>query len=254
MSNLLSQFCDVGAFNEMYVEDTETDVLLVVRPAPFESVRGNAIQANATAAKYTVKIADFMSINSSRSDAGVANYYWVGNTAFNLMNDGTARMMAQTGNKDDYVLFDYPNSAANIYGIRKMEIESHLGGPEVSSGDAEPKSNGLEQQGKMLTWIDKRRKILAESNKDNVVFEQGSIRMFGDENIKAGMSLICSAAAADDSWGCYVTAVEHEFIPYQGMFTTVQFERGTEFIRRAQRAQGSTYYLSETEIGGIVGA
>ena len=41
----------------------------------------------------------------------------------------------------------------------------------------------------------------------------------------------------------YVVEVDHEIVPYSGWFTTVQFERGTGFIRRIQA--GGSPYLAE---------
>ena len=50
----------------------------------------------------------------------------------------------------------------------------------------------------------------------------------------------------------YAYSVIHEFLPYRSFTTTVQFDRGTGFIVRAQRAGGAdSPYFAEMSPGGV---
>ena len=82
---------------------------------------------------------------------------------------------------------------------------------------------------------------MSSINKDNVIFESGSLRLRGNERIKAGMQLNVSRGNKMYS-SYYVTKVDHEFVPFQGFYTTVTVERGTNFITRSQSDQ-LTYFL-----------
>lgn len=255
---MLCYLLDVGAFNELYTEDTEDGISLVVRPAPFLDVQGNPIQG---VKPKTIKITseDVVAINVSRTDAGVANYFWVSNSPWTMYGNETAQALAMQGKPESYIKFDYLNSQAAYYGIRKMEVATMMGPPDYSASDS-TKGEAMPKETKTLgDWIEKRRTILANINKDNVIFESGSLRVRGNEKIKAGMLLIVgrgNSGKARDKQGrlqtntssrYYVTRVDHEFVPFQGFYTTVTVERGTSFIERAQNEE-SVYRL---EIDGL---
>lgn len=248
---LLAAFCDVGPFNELYVEDRAKDVAIVLRPNPFERPDRSVIQDGVKADQVSVPAEMIQSITSARSDAGVANYYWCGNTSWNILHNGTMKMLAQTGQEADFLLFDYPNSSKTYYGLRKMEVESRLGDPALLNGDG-PKAETLENQQKVFaTWLDKRRHILAETNKDNVVFENGTIRMYGSERVKPGHYMEVRRGAFRPRY--YITRVEHDFVPYRGYWTTAYYERGTGFIDRAGLPKGRVAYSNEIDGDGVFG-
>lgn len=248
---LISRFCDVGAFNELYVEDRDESVALVLRPNPFERPDGIPVQPGVIPEEITIPHDWVVAMDCGRSDAGVANYFWAGNTAFSILHNGDMKLLAQTGSQDDYVLFDYPNSNKAFYGIREMQVESLLGDPDMLSGDG-PKESVVSGQRKVFaSWLDKRRKILADTNKDNVVFERGTLRLYGSERVKAGVNL--NIQRGNFTSRCYVTRVEHEYMPFQGFWTTAHFERGTAFIVRAQLPKGQVAYSQEIDGDGVFG-
>jgi hypothetical protein len=251
---MMSTLLDVGPFNELFVRDDADHVTLVARPAPLRTPAGAWIQTAAdgtpaTAEFVDITSADVIALNLSRSDAGVANYYWASNTRWTLMHNETAKSLAMTGPGGDYVMFDYPNSNASFYGVRKMEIDVALGHPAYANSDGAGMSKQPIETGKIGNWLHRQRTMLAEINKDNVIFEYGSMRLRGNEKIKAGMYLRLTRGVGEVVSEFYVTRVDHDFQPFAGFFTTVTVERGTSFASRA--AAAVPVYLGEIDAGGV---
>lgn len=245
---MLQTLLDVGPFNELYVEDLQDGVQLTVRPAPFLDVEGKPIQGVAAETVY-LPDTDVVSVSVSRTDAGVANYYWVSNSRWTMMSNEDAKRLASVGEAGSFILFDYLNSQSAYYGIRKMEVESTLGPQEYANYEAQTKAQQPVQTNALGDWLQKRRKLLADINKDNVVFENGSMRIRGNEKIKAGMQVYLVRNDAVIST-YYVTRVDHEFSPYQGFYTTLTVERGTSFIGRSQSLVPD--YYPEINARGVV--
>jgi hypothetical protein len=232
---LLVSVLDIGAFNELFIEDNEGGISLTVRPAPFLDVKGNPIQGHAPDS-ISIGSKDIVAINISRTDAGVANYYWVQCAPWSLISNEDQKAAAMVGPKEGFIFFDYLNTIDKYYGVRKMEVSINLGPPSYSWSDAKKSSQAKEQTGNMGDWIVSKRQILSAINKDNVIFESGSLRVRGNERIKAGMQLIVNRGVNMYS-SYYVTKVEHEFVPFQGFYSTLTVERGTNFIDRSQKDQ-----------------
>ncbi len=247
LHQMLASLLDVGPFNEMFVEDLEDGVQLTVRPAPLQDALGNVIQGEKQT-PYLVKDSDVVSSNLSRTDAGVANYFWVSNPQWTMMSNEEAQSLASVGPEDSFILFQYLNSQSAFYGIRKMEVQSILLPNDYDSLDAQTKEQLPVQNNALAWWIEKRRRVLADINKDNVIFEHGSLRLRGDERIKAGMQLNVSRGGGVVST-YYATRVDHDFTPYHGFTTTVAVERGTSFIARSQSA--NPQYFPEMNAKGV---
>lgn len=231
---LMAKLLDVGPFNELFVEDTQDGVQLVVRPAPFMDATGNPIQG-VRPEKIKIDSEDLVSLNANRTDAGTANYFWVTASQWAMYNNGTQKMLASVGTESSFIKFDYLNSNMAYYGIRKMEVESALLPDNYLPSDSDKSAQAESNMVKSGNWIEQRRDVLAKINKDNVIFESGTMRLRGNERIKAGMQIELSRGGANVSSTAYITQVDHEYIPYQGFYTTVVFERGTGFINRSQR-------------------
>lgn len=244
----LSHILDVGPFNEMYVDERSDGVALVVRPNPFLAADGTKIQSGSAADVVEIEAIDVESISETRTDAGVANFYWVTNGIWQLIQNQSMRELAETGVVSDYLLNDYVNCNNGRYGYRKMEVESHMGPDMLRNSDATRATEMQTENEKLLGWLTGRRRILAEQNKDNVVFESGSMRVRGNERIKAGAILAVRHGNTRTLY--YVTHVAHEFLPYNSFKTTVMYERGTGFIDRAQAAVAP--YLAELNAKGAV--
>lgn len=244
MYELLRVFGDVGAWNELYIEDREDSVQCVYRPNPYMDLgTGELIQADAPTPIYVdVDDVDVMAVSVSRSDANVANFYWVDSVRFNLITESYARQFGLAAGNPTVVQDKYPNSMLSLYGIRLLRLQTEQGGSDMTThntgGDAKTR-DALEKSA--AGWMDGRRRILLESNRDNVLIEHGTIRMRGNENLRAGRYL--RLTRGDFVATYYIVQVEHEYVPFVGFFTTVQVDRGTGFLRRI--AAGGSPYLAE---------
>lgn len=90
-----------------------------------------------------------------------------------------------------------------------------------------------------------RLRWLRDVNRDNVVFETGTLTCKGSEHIRPGMHLKVQRGSFE--WECYITSVTHEFQPLQVYTTTVEFIRGTGFVERMK--SGEKPYLREGKRG-----
>lgn len=244
---MLTMFLDVGAFNELFLEEREDGVVLVVRPQPFFDVSGRPIQSVAGVKRVAVDAVDVQELQVSRSDDGVANYFWVTNAAWQLIANETMKTLSFRGSVEEYAPFTHVNCAVEQFGFRKMETESRMGPNLYRGADAIKKEDKPVEDEKLLGWLVERRRILALQNRDNTVFENGMIRMRGNEEIRAGMYLDLQRGGIQSSY--YVVNVHHEFVPFQSFKTLVQVERGTGWIARSNR--GDSPYLSEMTAGGV---
>lgn len=244
--DLLTRFLDVGPFNELYVEDRGDSVAVVCRPAPWRDLAGDYIDPAATAETVEVSDEDLMQVNVSRSDSGVANYYWCGNGAWELLNNGTLQLLAQSGRPTSYTSFDYVNTDAKLYGQRKMEADSQLGDPFGLAGDGPAETRATNERTLRGRWLDQRRTLLMRSNRDNVVLEAGQMRLRGNEAVRAGQYIDLQRGAMRSTQ--YAVTVAHEFMPAVGFFTTVDFERGTGFVVSQSRL-GRPWFDERNERG-----
>ena len=257
---MLSHFCDVGPWNELFIEDREDGVAVVYRPNPFQTPGGDVINASITpfdaqghgvtqglgTQGIDITDADVVSLNTGRSDANLANYYWVDNPSYSLVQAETLRLQTAGLSPESYYLQNYRNSAPWLYGLRMMQVQTNQG----ARIDAQPESVFNKGRTDYMAWLDSRRESLVRSNRDNVVLESGSMVIKGNERIKAGMYLRLTRGTMSALY--YVVRVEHSFMPFRAMTTTVTFERGTGFIERAKREGGKqSPYLAEMNGGGV---
>ena len=237
--SLLSYFGDVGIWNELYMEDRETGVYCVYRPNPFKDINGNVIQPDAAnLTPIDVDIKDVVSLNVSRSDENVTNYYWVRAPRFELVSDIYRQQWAIGADPTTVDLGTYVNSAEQFYGVRLMEIETQQGGDDVttmSSGQLSPAQAIRDTS--MANWLNNRRAIAVAQNKDNVLLESGSATIRGNENIKPGSYVRIISGSFTPTY--YVPDVEMDYVPFQGIFQTLKLERGDGFVKRVQAGAGA---------------
>lgn len=242
--DVMRTYLDVGIWNELFLEDREDGVYAVWRANPYKSVAGEKIQDDAPDVEVIdLPAEDVVSISVGRTDANVANYYWVRSPLFELNTDIYRRLHSIKDDKKTVDLSEYPNTASKLYGIRVMFVDTQMGGDDVKtfqSGqkEAEHKKRDTSQ----VNWINDRRRILVEQNKDNVVFEKGSMRIKGNERIRSGMYVRLRRGQFFAEY--YVAQIHHDYMPFQGFFSTLNVERGRGFIERAKRDGGSAspYY------------
>lgn len=245
--DLLRSYSDVGVWNELYLEDREDGVYCVYRPVPALDINGNLIQSDAPKPVYVdLPDTDVIAVNVSRSDANIANYYWVRAPRFELASDIYRQQFAiQSADKATVLLDAYANSSSQLYGNRVMYADTQQGGDEVTSfSSGLPAAEQSKRDTSMAGWITDRRTIMVEQNKDNVLLESGMIRVRGNEAIKAGMYVRLRRGKFQASY--YVVQVDHDYIPFQGFFSTLTVERGTGFVERVKRGGGAdSPYLAE---------
>lgn len=238
---------DVGIWNELFIEDRDNGVFAVYRPTPALSVLPDArgvrkIQETAPDPIYVdFPDSSILNLEMGRSDANVSNFYWVRSPRFELVSD-THRL--QYGVRQGNVLLrDYPNAAERYYGPRAMYGATQQGGDAVLSHQS-----GLDAAGHnrrtiaMSDWIDDRRRIMVEMNKDNVILESGTMRTKGGMKRPDGTVARAGDYARLRLGGFkadyYITKIDHDFTPFQGYFSSFQLERGEGFVERVRLEDG----------------
>lgn len=244
--SLLQSNCDVGPWNELFIEDTEDGPRVVYRPNPFMKNNGDFIIPTPEQPKFVgVTREDVMAISVRRSDADVANYFWVDAPKFSLNYSDVARLMSYKANPEDVYMQFYGNNDPKLYGFRRLQHETQqCSSQETSNGNGLPADQQSIGQNNSIAWMNLRREQLREMNKDNVVLEHGSAKLKGNENITAGCYLRYRHGNMESDY--YVPAVHHEFVPFGSFTTSVELERGTGFIDRVQQGAGrASPYFSE---------
>lgn len=244
--DLLKMYGDVGVWNELYTEDREDGTYVVYRPIPALSIsksetsKSRKIQDDAPEPVY-VDVPDkfIQSLSTARTDANVANFYWVNNQRFDLIDDMYRKLFALKDSDQSVNLKEYPNSAVKYYGVRAMYAETQQGGDGITNmtsgldkGQQESRSQ------KQESWIDNRRRIMVEMNKDNVVLERGSARIKGGLMRPAGGECFKAGDYARFQQGNlesegYIVSLTDEYQPYRSYVASATFERGTGFVTRA---------------------
>lgn len=250
---------DVGVWNELYTEDREDGVHVVYRPIPAlhltmpDGAKTRKIQDDAPDPIYC-EVADHLikSLNVSRSDSDVANFYWVNNTRFDLIDDMQRKLASIPADDGKVSLKEYPNTAVKYYGVRPMYAETQQGDDGITNYNSGlPEKEHDARSKKQESWIDRRRRQMIEMNRDNVIFEKGSavvkgglMRPDGTEAMKAGD--YARFLTGRITWDAYVVQVDHDFQPFQSYTQTLIFERGENFATRTTMESGvSAPWLAE---------
>jgi hypothetical protein len=249
---------DVGIWNELYVEDREDGVHCVYRAIPAlhltapEGSDDRKIQDDAPDPVYVPVFDDqIVSLSVMRTDSTVANFFWVNNSRFDLIDDMQRKLSAITEDNKSVSTRDYPNTAVKYYGVRPMYAETQQAGDEITNlQSGQPEKEQEARSEKQEAWIDRRRRHMMEMNRDNVVLERGTARIKGGimrpdgaEMLKAGD--YARFVVGRMAWDAYIVQVDNEFIPYQGYVTTLTFERGEGFARRVEDSSQSPWLVEQ---------
>ncbi|MBB5463878.1 hypothetical protein [Paraburkholderia sp. Cpub6] len=235
---LLSYFGDVGVFNELFLEDREDGVYCVYRPNPVKDINGNVIQPDApNLTPIDIDANDVISLNVSRSDADVSNYYWTRAPRFELVDNIVSQQFAIGADPESVDLGQYANSAEQFYGVRMLETETQQGGNDVTTmSSGQPAAQQATRSASMMNWVNNRRAIVVASNKDNVLLESGTARIRANESVKPGSYVRIVRGSFSSTF--YVVGVDLDYIPYQGLFQTLKLERGNGFVKRVTAGAG----------------
>lgn len=245
--DILKHHSDVGIWNELYTEDREDGVHVVYRPTPAlrfgQSDR--KIQADMVEPIFVNISNEYIaSYSVARSDASVANFYWVNNSRFDLIDDMQRRLSSIPPSDSRVYIKDYFNSAVQFYGTRPMNAETQQGDDAITNMNsglsAELQAARAKHQD---AWLDKRRQIMQDMNKDNVIYERGTAKIKGGilrpdgSHLKAGDygNFIFGGIASE----AYIVKIDDEFMPFRSYTSTLTFERGTGFAVRTTLDDGS---------------
>lgn len=247
--DFLKGHTDIGIWNELYIEDREDGVHVVYRPSPALRVasdaEGRKIMSDAVdPINVPITDSEIQSYSVSRSDAAVSNFFWVTSPKFDLLGEMQRKLASVPADDGTVSLKDYPNAAMGLYGTRAMYAETQLGEDTLTN-----QTSGLDGQGtdsrdeKQTDWITKRRVQMMEMNQDNVILERGTARVKGGPMRKGDKEHMRAGDYAHFQFGnitseAYVTQIDDDFSPFQSYITTLTFERGTGFARRAQMESG----------------
>lgn len=227
---LLARFLDVGQFNELYLDDTEDEVVLVARRQPLINADGSSDDAELESLE--IGLGDVVSSQLSRSDFGVYNIFEVECTRIVTIDQNTYRTYSMESKTGSPLQLNTLNQEAAMFGERRLNGSITLNNPALEPGDAEKKEKRGGEVAKTEDWVAQSRQRLIDLNRDASVFESGSLRLKGTAKLRAGMQLrVRHSDSLTVSY--YVPAVSQEYMPGAGFFTTAQVERGNGFILSA---------------------
>jgi hypothetical protein len=259
---LLTYYGDVGPWNELFVEDRPAGPTLVYRPNPFKDAGGAYIQdpykSDPSVAPPTVQVSDeeLKSLRVERGHAQVYNYYWVDSPDYALVEGPNLQIAEAQSDPSTIFIRDYPNSNPALYGFRALEVPSQQG-PRY---DGKSQAAVIAGNADAVSYVDERRRLLILQNRDNVVFESGTMHFRGNERVRAGQYIQLNRGTDDGSGGnfqqeMYAHTVQHDFVYFRDYTTRVEFDRGTGFIARVQGPKGiGAPYWSELSLRGLYGA
>ncbi len=240
---VLADVLDVGPFNELYLDDRDSNIVLVSRQLPWLDTSGSPIGGAKTADELSISLDDLIGGSATRDDTGVANYFWVQRPG-DLITDNQRRLAGATGDSGTYLLQE-ENSNPTAFGWRFMEVPTHMTNDAAAIMSPTADGNQPRTQSE-VEWLTARRQLLIDLNRDNVVFERGSLKLRGNENVRRGMYLLLTRGSTVVR--VYVTSVSHQFGQAGGFITQVQYVRGTGWLERAS-SPGLPWYSWRDERG-----
>lgn len=224
-------------WNELFIEDTKDATQLVYRPTPWVDLNNELCQTepDGKSRKGLVKPVvinipsnELKSLSVTRGDSRIFNYVSLDSSFVSL----TGRSDHQRAMLNPlYQYFDYENNNPNIYGIRRLDAALYQVPESFAKYPAQQLAKEADKDaGDSLSYAFNRRRQLALMNADNVVLEDGSMIIKGNENVKCGMYISITRGKMINQY--YVVGVTHSFVPFQSFTTTVDFIRGTGFVGR----------------------
>jgi hypothetical protein len=225
--HLMDMFAD-RPWNELFVEDQEDGPHVVFRQAPYKDYDGDALilQGAKDPGEVSIDSAEVVSSSLQRSDGRVANFYWVppGMTQMDSAMLTTAAMLAQ-GYPIDLA---HDANTPTIYGQRMMQAGTNLVPGDVAQPIVMlPKAAKDRAANATVTWAHARASQLMALNRDNVLFDEGSLVVMGRETLVAGKYLKLTRGDIESSM--YIQSVAHQFLPLQGWSTHLRVIRGTGY-------------------------
>ena len=251
--DLMWRFADAPIWNELFVQDQEVGPVLIFRPRPSYSIEyqgelynkppgGAGAQVTSTGGSFLMpgasdpgsiglSISEVLSLDISRSDAGVANFFWVDPGVNTFLTNGAAAAALLVSATDDT-----PSNDPKLYGRRLMNVGTHLSSDDdqvaytaTTSGTGAPIAGNL-------AFVKQRTNELAQLNQDNVLWEEGSIVARGSERFVPGQYITLNRGSTASTY--YLTAVDHVISPLATWTTGMTVERGNGFYFNDQGSSG----------------
>lgn len=232
-------------WNELFVRDNpETEIPdLIFRPVPYFDEDGGLIMPGAEAPPIVDRdIGEIVSINMSRSDHKVANFYWVPpiSPEHQFMNN-IQSISAQAGERITSI--DYDNSNVSLYGLRKMMHTTRLQPTELPQNvppNVHFPGERIAAGAAATEWHIYRAEQLKLLNRDNVVWDSADMTLQGMPDLLIGWTLRwVRGQRRGQGFTCtgYITQVEHEFRPLRAggqahWLTHLRLERCNNFLER----------------------
>ena len=216
---LLANWTDLG-WNELFIEDREDAPYLVYRPVPYYDLNGKLIMAESGAMAPTeiqIVDAEVEMLNLSRSDGDVANFFQVDAPMSEIVSmDPIKTQATQHGLTLDQ---GHRNNQLELYGLKKMAARTSQAADDgvTAKVDASVEEKAA-QANSAGAWYRKRLGELIRLNRDNVVYEEGSLVMRGNEAIKPGHYIRLKRGILNSRY--YVTHVTQQFNPFRSFKTT----------------------------------
>jgi hypothetical protein len=233
-------FCD-RPWNEAFVIDEEAGPVFVFRPVPYKELSTGKVFIPGAVDPGFVAIAavDLLAIDVSRSDARVANFFWVPPTSGTL-ESGNALTAASLANATPLDL-TYPNNVPTLYGERMMSNPTQLMPSETPLPPAmtpiEKRQAAVQSLGE---WYALKAAQLRTMNRDNAILEEGSASVNGNETLKIGLyARITRGSIVSEA---YINHVSHVISPYHAWVTSLGLERGDGFYKRDKDAAGFPFF------------
>lgn len=244
--NLLLTYAD-RPWNELFIRDYEEGPRLIYRPAPFyDPYSGQIIPFGAD--QYStieesvehIESADIVSLTLSRRDDDIANFFWVGMPNFLVLGGDPTLLQDNVQAHDPSVeMTGYQNNDPSLYGPRLLNATT-MHGPTGLSGQPVNREDQQHEAYKQasMPWLARKRVWLRDTNKDNVVLEQGQAVVKGNEKLVAGTYCWLNRGIPGRY---YVTGVTHQFQPFRTYTTKLAMIRGEGFLQAA-RTSPSPYW------------
>lgn len=247
---LCSRLLDIGSgFNELFLEDRDGyPPTLILRPTPFKTVKGEWVQPDSWADQIDILSDDIVSMTTTRSDEGIANYFYITSPSLAFLGIDQQDIML-SGPLESFSRLTAHNSHESIHGWRELSVETAM-----YSNQANHSQNGLKEKEFLAEcviakdWVTKRRETLIAANEDAILFENCQLTVKGNPNLKPGTFVSLYRGQNKKLAGTgYCFEVSHSWIPYVGFVSNCKIDRYTGFIERSQAAV--PLYISEIEAG-----
>lgn len=231
-------------WNELFIEDEEDGPVLRFRPTPYRTTAGAYIMPGATdPGTIEMDIAAVPSLDWTRSDSRVANFFWVP-PASSMLDSSREVTIATLASGTPFDLA-HPNNARELYGLRKMQVGSALLPESLANQPALlPAGQQAAAVQTILRWHERRMEQLKAMNRDNSALEEGDATVRGHEDLKPGRYLRLTRGKLTSE--SYITRVVHAFTPLQTWTTSLVLERGTGFLDR-NRYEGDPFFADGRE-------